>query len=444
MPADYQQLADAIGNDIASGRLKPGDRLPPQRSFAYERGVAVSTAGRVYAELLRRGLVVGEVGRGTFVAARTSQAVPGAEREGQIDLEANFPTVPEQASIIARAMAGMQRADIAGAATGPVGSRELRAARHALGAMLGAMGEPPVTGAVSFTGSGRQAIAAALSTLVPVGGRIAVEVLSYPMMRALAQRIGAAVLPIPQDEFGIDPDALARAHRKAPFSVLYVQPVMHNPLGMTMSEARADDLARTARRLGIRIVADLVYGFLSDVRPLTSTAPELCVVVDSHSKRIAPGVSIGWLQVPDDIGDRVASTVRGGAWGVPPLALALGTRMMLDGSAAEIMRLKRADARRRQAIMAAALAGSELAADPGSYHLWLKLPDGWRSEQFAAALARMGIGVTPSSAFAMAPGHAPPAIRLALGRPSHEDLALAGRKIAGLLRRRPDDIDETE
>ena len=50
------------------GALKPGDRLPPQRSFAYERKIAVSTASRVYTELLRRGLVVGEVGRGTFIS----------------------------------------------------------------------------------------------------------------------------------------------------------------------------------------------------------------------------------------------------------------------------------------------------------------------------------------------------------------------------------------
>src|ERR1700754_4117348 len=65
---DYLKLADTIAEEIASGRLKPGDRLPPQRGFAYERGIAVSTASRVYTELLRRGLVVGEVGRGTFIS----------------------------------------------------------------------------------------------------------------------------------------------------------------------------------------------------------------------------------------------------------------------------------------------------------------------------------------------------------------------------------------
>ena len=53
---EYVKLADAIAVDIANGTLRPGDRLPPQRNFAYDRGIAVSTASRVYTELLRRGL----------------------------------------------------------------------------------------------------------------------------------------------------------------------------------------------------------------------------------------------------------------------------------------------------------------------------------------------------------------------------------------------------
>ena len=72
--SEYLKLADTIAAEIADGALKPGDRLPPQRNFAYERKIAVSTASRVYAELLRRGLVVGEVGRAPSSRARSSAA----------------------------------------------------------------------------------------------------------------------------------------------------------------------------------------------------------------------------------------------------------------------------------------------------------------------------------------------------------------------------------
>ncbi|MFD8741187.1 GntR family transcriptional regulator, partial [Streptomyces sp. NPDC059618] len=67
--ADFRLIADRIAGDIASGRLRPGQQLPPQRRFARRHRIAPSTAGRVYGELVRRGLVVGEVGRGTFVRA---------------------------------------------------------------------------------------------------------------------------------------------------------------------------------------------------------------------------------------------------------------------------------------------------------------------------------------------------------------------------------------
>ncbi len=64
---DYRTVADEVAAEIERGVLEPGRRLPPQREFAHQRGIAASTASCVYAELTRRGLVIGEVGRGTFV-----------------------------------------------------------------------------------------------------------------------------------------------------------------------------------------------------------------------------------------------------------------------------------------------------------------------------------------------------------------------------------------
>src|ERR1700752_1288201 len=119
---DYTTLVDEVAAAIAAGRLRPGDRLPPQRTFAYDRGIAASTAGRVYAELLRRGLVVGEVGRGTFVAGQPASPAParGEPRDGRIDLEFNFPSAPNQSQLIARSLVGLLRADALGATLGPV------------------------------------------------------------------------------------------------------------------------------------------------------------------------------------------------------------------------------------------------------------------------------------------------------------------------------------
>lgn len=444
--AAYARLVDRLADDISAGRLKPGDRLPPQREFAYAQGIAASTAARVYAELLRRRLVVGEVGRGTFVAGRMPADAPSARQpnDGPVDLEFNFPSVAGQGELIARSMAGLQRPDALAAAVGPVTRGRLDAAGAAAAGFLSATGWRARAESLLFSGSGRQSIAAAVSAVVPVGGRLAVEALTYPMIKGIAARLGVAVVPVAMDAEGPRPDMLEKAHRSATVHAVYLQPVLHNPLGHSMTAGRRGDVLRLAERLGVTIVEDLVYGFLADGVPLAAEAPEHCVVVDSLSKRAAPGVAVGWLHVPRALQDRVAATLRGGAWTASPLALEVGTRMLADGTAAELVRLKRADARVRQRIVAEELAGIAVQADPRSYHAWLHLPEGWRSEQFAAAAARAGIALTPSSAFAAAPGHAPNAVRIALGLPSHDELRRSVGRLAALLRRQPDDTDRTE
>jgi DNA-binding transcriptional MocR family regulator len=142
--------------------------------------------------------------------------------------------------------------------------------------------------------------------------------------------------------------------------------------------------------------------------------------------------------------DRLAVALRTGAWSVTPLALAAGMQLLADGTAAEVTRRKRADALVRQAIVADCLSGHRIDADPHSYHVWLNLPEGWRAEAFTAAAARAGIAITPASAFAVAPGHSPNAVRLGLGLPNHDELRRALTRLAALLAARPEESDVTE
>src|SRR5216684_9066779 len=63
----YRAIAEALSADIRDGRLTPGTRLPTHRDLAWRLKVTVGTVSRAYAEAERRGLIAGEVGRGTFV-----------------------------------------------------------------------------------------------------------------------------------------------------------------------------------------------------------------------------------------------------------------------------------------------------------------------------------------------------------------------------------------
>jgi DNA-binding transcriptional MocR family regulator len=444
--SEYLKLADAIAAEIADGILKPGDRLPPQRNFAYERKIAVSTASRVYAELLRRGLVVGEVGRGTFISgdAKRGVAAPSEPRGIRIDLEFNYPMRPDQTALIAKSLDGLEKLAALDAALRWATSVGTPALRSVAAAHLSQGAWSPAPEQLVFAGNGRQSIAAALAAVVPTGGRCGVEALTYPFIKGIAARLGISLVPLAMDEGGVRPDSVQKAHREAHLSAIYVQPAIQNPLGMTMISARRADLLRVVKKLSLSLIEDNVYGFFDNEPPLAALAPDSCIVIDSLSKRVAPGLALGFIVPPQRLRESVMASVRSGGWTASGFAFAAAQRMMADGTVAELTRLRRLDACARQKLAADCLSGFEIQSNGKCYHLWLTLPAHWRSQSFVAAAARRDIALTPSTAFAVTPGHAPNAVRLALAAPTMDQLDSGLRTLAAMLNAREEDFDSTE
>ncbi|WP_371661167.1 PLP-dependent aminotransferase family protein [Streptomyces sp. NBC_00280] len=445
---DYRRLADRIADDIATGRLRPGERLPPQRAFARRRGIAGSTAGRVYGELVRRGLVVGEVGRGTFV--RAAPPAPGgrslaepalSDQATTVNMELNYPSAPGQSELLAPALAPLLRPDVLTEALRPAAATGTAEARAAVAGLLATPGWRPDPDGVLFTGNARQAIAAALASLVRPGGRVGVEALTYPLVKEIAVRLGITLVPLAMDEDGLRPDALVAAHRTAPLSALYVQPTLHNPTSVTMGEQRKRELAGVVRELDVPVVEDRIWSFLADAtdsgKPLAAHVPELAHVVDGLSKRVAPGLTAGFLVVPPDRAEAVAAAVRSGGWSAGRFALEAGVRWVEDGTVARLVAAKRLDAARRQRLVAHELAefGGTLRSDPYAYYAWWELPASWRADTFTAAAAVHGIAITPGDTFAVGPQRAPDAVRLGLASAPEADLARALRTLAAIARR---------
>ncbi|MEZ5441708.1 MAG: PLP-dependent aminotransferase family protein [Lysobacterales bacterium] len=421
---DYRAIADALAADIAAGRLAPGSRLPPQRQFADQQGIAASTASRVYAELARRGLITGEVGRGSYV--RSALATPPLALSeptfAPIDLEMNIPLLPQANTELAAALASVAQAEALQHALRPIGAAATPQARQIAAEFLARGRWQPDPSTIHFTGNGRQAIAAALRALATPGERIGVEALTYPVIKGLARQLGITLVPLEMDAQGLLPAAVLAAHQSAPLRGLYLQPTLHNPLGCTMDAARRQAMADALEQTDLIAIEDAIYAFLADEPPLAALAPERVIHVDSFSKRIAPGMTLGYAVVPPACAARFTQAVRANGTAAAGLPLALGLQLMADGAANRIAAFKRDDATARQQIARGALAGLDLRGDPRAYHLWLTLPDHWRAERFVAAAARQGIAIAPGSAFAVAPGHAPNAIRIALSAPPVDQL----------------------
>ncbi|GAA2195659.1 GntR family transcriptional regulator [Micromonospora lupini] len=66
----FRRIVDDVAGKIKSGELKPGDKLPSTSQFAEMYGVSNNTVYRALAILHDRELIIGQQGRGTYVAER--------------------------------------------------------------------------------------------------------------------------------------------------------------------------------------------------------------------------------------------------------------------------------------------------------------------------------------------------------------------------------------
>jgi GntR family transcriptional regulator len=76
----YLQIVNQVKYLVASGRLAPGEEVPPIRVLAEQLVINPNTVARAYKELERSGFVTKRSTTGTFVSAAGS---PMARQEGR-------------------------------------------------------------------------------------------------------------------------------------------------------------------------------------------------------------------------------------------------------------------------------------------------------------------------------------------------------------------------
>jgi DNA-binding transcriptional MocR family regulator len=432
----YVAIAEALADDAAAGRLRPGTRLPTHRELADRLGVTVGTVTRAYAEAARRGLVSGEVGRGTFVRGAAEMGAPDPPA-GLVDLSVNHPPpLPGEAGIpLARTLAEMaRRRDLLELLAYPPegGAAEHReaGARWIRGAGLPAAPEQ-----VLVSSGSQHGMTAVFSALVRPGDVVATEAVTYPGMRSLAGLLHLRLLGLPMDRDGLLPDAFERACRGGSVKALYAIPTLQNPTASVMPEARRREVARIADAHGVVVVEDDVHSHLLEdaPRPLACFAPERTVYLTGTAKTLAPGLRVGFVHAPRALVPRLAAAIRATTWMAPPLTAEIAATWIRDGTAEAIVRRRRKEAAARHKLAAEALSGFDFDSHPAAYHLWLHLPEQWRREAFADAARHRGVLVAPPTAFAVSRS-IPDAVRVCLGGPSdRQELARGLAAIAATL-----------
>lgn len=427
----YLRIADALADARSSGRLQPGDRLPPQRELARLLGVDLTTVTRAFTEARRRNLIDAAAGRGTFVT-------PGEAEEPILDLSMNIPPGPAGLSLpalIRSGIDGLLRRSSAEALLAYHPGPGSPAERAAGSAWLSATGDRlPVDRVV--VGSGAQALlAAVLLSQTREGDTIVTDALTYPGLKALARTTKRELAGVERDDQGMRPDYLEEAVRRHGARILYINPTMHNPSALVMPEARRRDLARVAGRLGLLIIEDDPYSPLVSGPPpsFLSLAPERTIHVATMAKCVSPFLRTAFLVGPvAEAIEPIAEAIRGTTMMAPPLMTGLACEWIRNGLAGEITAAVRVEAQARLEV-ARMILPRGFASAPSSLHLWYSLEGRLSSLELADLARRRGLALSPAEEFSVMPDGAK-GVRLALGAASSRERLEQGlRSLASIL-----------
>jgi DNA-binding transcriptional MocR family regulator len=385
---------------------------------------------------VRRGLIGGEIGRGTFVRARAEAAAPAPALPSadEIDFAINVVTSGGEAAAFAQTLAELASSPELPKLLGYLPHSGLPAHRAAIAQLLRQLDIDVAAERIVLTAGAQHAMVVALTALTHPGDTIACEQLTYAGFKSVARLLHLRLKGIAMDHEGVLPDAFEAACRETDLRALYLCPTLQNPTGATLSLERRKAIVAIAARHDVRLIEDDVYGFLAPGAPppLVSLAPERVLYLNGTSKCLAPGLRIGFLAVPPDLVGRIANSVRTTVWMAPPVMAEIVRRWVESGLLMRVVADKRRIGRERQALARRWLAdtGATIApTHPNALHLWVALPEPWTDEAFAAEARRNGVQLTAGAHFAI--GRPPlEAVRLALGAPAA--LATVERGLATL------------
>ncbi|MET0742594.1 MAG: PLP-dependent aminotransferase family protein, partial [Microvirga sp.] len=357
----YLAIAEALADDIRTGRLTAGTRLPTQRALAEALDLNFTTVSRGYVEAHKRGLIEGRVGQGTFVVdpARppcSSTAAP-ARRIGPVDFTMNLPPEPDAPALQARMQAAF--VDLSGNLTnllryqGFGGTEEDKEA-----ALRWLKGRGVVTSRerLLICPGAHSALFSILGQVARPGDTICAERITYPGIRALAAHLRLRLVDLPMDRYGVDPDAFAAACTKVAPKAIYLNPLLQNPTTATLPRTRREAVIAVARRYAVTIIEDDAYARICPTPPpsFAELAPEITYYVAGLAKCLGAGLRLAFLVAPSARSALpLGGALRAATVMASPIATALATRWIMDGTAEAIVQFVREESAARQRIATA-------------------------------------------------------------------------------------------
>jgi len=314
------QVAQDIEQQIALGRLLPGDRLPSERTLAAQLGLSRNTVTAAYRLLEERGAIRRVSHRGAFVCPATPAENP-IDWSSKISRQAHLLDEPVLEMLAQSRLPNLRYRLSAG--TPALSCFPLTPFRKAVNKVLAndallAMaiapteGQPRLRRAIAaldgaeashilIVAGAQEGIDLLARCLIEPGDRVIIDRPTFPGAIQALQAAGARLVEWDTAEWSTEVlERLLIAYRP---KFIFTMPTFHNPTGRTMDEEQRGRLLRLAARYQVPIVEDDVY---SRTRLSGSVPPGLyrmdrhnvVIYLSTFSKVLAPGLRLGWIAAP--------------------------------------------------------------------------------------------------------------------------------------------------
>ena len=450
----YSQVVDLISEQVKSGALRPGDRLPSLRRMSDKLEVSIPVVRQAYLELEARGRIEARPKSGYFVQAqRQSRLVkvkckdckpvevrcrklidrvydaihsPGVLPLGIANPCMALPATKTLHRAMKRVMARTEDRSLTYAPmTGDPGLKHQIAYRYL---NQGGAVDPDD---IIITNGGQEALSIALQSVAKRGDVIAVESPAYMGILELIESLDMKALEIETCPLeGVNLDALERSLNNHEVTVCVFSSSIYNPLGCASSDEDRQRLVELLESRNIPLIEDDVYGELLFDGPRPKPAQffsrkGLVMTCASFSKTAAPGYRIGWL-LPGKWLESARKYKRALSCSSGLLAqLTLAEHMAIGDYDRHLKRLRSALKQNAERMISAVERSfptdTGVSLPVGGSVLWIELPGSVDSAVlFDKALAE-GISIMPGTVFG-AQNRYRNFIRLSFGHPWSEAL----------------------
>lgn len=399
----YIALAKLLENDIKSGKLKAGTKLPPQRELADFLDLNLSTISKAYKLCAQKGLLSASVGNGTYVssdAAAEPVLLCGREDSHLIEMGAIVPFVTSNLKVKQYTENLMKKPDSLNLFSygAPEGTKRQRDAGVA---WLQKSGLHTDRDHIIPAAGGQNALTAILGALFKNGDKIGTEPMTYTGIKTSARLFGIHLLPVQSDHSEVTEEGIRYALRNEKIKGLYVIPDYQNPTAHIMSLETRKMIAKVAREENLLVIEDGINTLLvpEPMPPIASFAPEQVVHIASLSKTISPGLRTAFIHVPDRFHEKLVTALYSMNISISPLLATVSAALIEDGTADEILTERQNGLRERNAIVNEILERFVLPSGLTAPLRSIQLPEHFTGKSFEICAKQVGVEVYGAERF---------------------------------------------